>query len=34
MVALLGPNWLGVTVTLIGQFSPAAKFDPHVLVWL
>jgi hypothetical protein len=34
MAALLGPTWLGVTVTLIAQFSPAAKVDPQVLVWL
>jgi hypothetical protein len=29
-----GPNWLGVKVTLIVQFAPAARLDPHVLLWL
>ena len=33
--ALRGPNWLGVKVTLMVQFAPAARLDPHVLLlWL
>jgi hypothetical protein len=32
--AMLGPGWLGVRVTLIAQFAPAARIDPQVFVWL
>jgi hypothetical protein len=32
--ALLGPNWPGVTLTLITQFAPAARLDPQFLFWL
>ena len=32
--AQCGPNWLAVKVTLMMQFAPAARFDPHVLFWL
>jgi hypothetical protein len=34
MEALRGPAWLGVKVTLMAQFAPAARLDPHVLLWL
>lgn len=29
--ALLGPNWPGVTLTLMTQFAPAARLDPQLL---
>jgi hypothetical protein len=32
--ALRGPNWLGVKVTLMVQFAPAATFESHVLLWV
>src|SRR5712692_4744723 len=32
--ALRGPNWPGVKVTLMVQFAPAARLEPHVLLWL
>jgi hypothetical protein len=32
--ALRGPKWLGVKVTLMVQFAPAARLDPHELFWL
>lgn len=32
--ALRGPGWLGVKVTLMVQFAPAARLDSHVLLWL
>jgi hypothetical protein len=32
--ALRGPNWVGVKVTLMVQFAPAARLDPQVLFWL
>src|SRR5712692_9350703 len=34
IAALRGPNSLGVKVTLIVQFAPAAMLAPHVLFWL
>jgi hypothetical protein len=34
MEAPLGPGWLGVKVTVIMQFVPAARLEPHVLLWL
>src|ERR1700687_3702378 len=32
--APLGPIWLGVTLTLMTQFAPAARLDPQVWFWL
>jgi hypothetical protein len=32
--ALRGPGWLGVNVTVIEHFAPAARLNPHVLLWL
>ena len=32
--ALRGPTWLAVKVTVKVQFAPAARLEPHVLVWL
>jgi hypothetical protein len=34
MEAPLGPGWLGVKVTMIVQFTPAARLEPHVWLWL
>jgi hypothetical protein len=32
--AVRGPNWLAVRVTLMVQFAPAARLEPHELLWL
>src|ERR1039458_9363873 len=34
IAALLGPNWPGVTLTLMTQLAPAARLDPQLLVSL
>jgi len=33
-VALSGPAWMGVKVTLMAQFAPAGRLEPQVLLWL